>query len=47
VISAKILAGKNARPALIESLDKLYLQEFLAEHEIWTILKNLKHLGKR
>lgn len=45
IISTKILAGKGAEPALIESLDKLYLQEFLAEHEIWTVLKNLRHLG--
>jgi hypothetical protein len=45
VISTKILAGKTADSALVESLDKLYIQEFLAEHEFWTVLKNLGHLG--
>lgn len=47
VVTTRILAGKNALPALVEGLDKLYLQEFLAEHEIWTIFKNLHQLGNR
>jgi hypothetical protein len=47
VVSSQVLAGIDAEPALVESLDKLYLQEFLAEHEIWTVLKNLKHLGRK
>lgn len=45
VISTEALAGAGAGPALTESLDKLYLQEFLAEHDVWTVIKNLHHLG--
>ncbi len=47
VITTSVLAGKDAGNALIDSLDKLYIQEFLAEHEAWTVLKNLRHLGRR
>jgi GT2 family glycosyltransferase len=45
VINSALLAGKNADKSLIDSLDRLYIQEFLAEHEVWTVLKNLRHLG--
>jgi GT2 family glycosyltransferase len=47
VISTSVLAGKDADNSLIDSMDRLYIQEFLAEHEVWTVLKNLHQLGNR
>jgi len=47
VITTSVLAGHDADKSLIDSMDKLYIQEFLAEHEVWTVLKNLKHLGNK
>ena len=46
VITTGLLAGKNAGKALTDSLDNLYIREFLAEHEVWTVLKNLRFLGR-
>ncbi len=44
IITMVHLAGSEAEPSLIKSLDNLYLQEFLPEHEIWTVIKNIQHL---
>jgi GT2 family glycosyltransferase len=44
VITMEDLAGKGATEALVRSLESMYLHEFYPEHEIWTVLKNLKKL---
>ena len=45
IISMKDLAGNGATEPLILSLNNLYLNEFHPEHELWTVLKNIKFLG--
>jgi hypothetical protein len=45
IISMKDLAGTGATEPLILSLNNLYLNEFHPEHELWTVLKNIKFLG--
>ena len=47
VISMANLAGNKAAKTMIHSLDNLYLHEFHPEHELWTVLKNLKNLDSR
>jgi GT2 family glycosyltransferase len=44
IITMRDLAGLDETPALVESLDKLYCEEFYIEKEIWTVLKNLEKI---
>ena len=44
VITMRTLAGSDASISLVESLDKLYGEEFYMEKEIWTVFKNLEKI---
>ena len=46
VVRTVDLAGKNAKPSLVQALDQIYANEFYPTQELWAMLKNPALLGR-